>query len=378
MLSSIYLTGNTYNPTNPQHYGQPYMPDMSMDWRNFALTRLQYHGLRVVNPLELPWTETEVDFAEEAIDLANLGDERVRRALGMIDQCDGLLANLERPSFGTAMEIFYAHRTGKMVTVVRQGPYNPWVLSHSQARFNDIDLALQYIIGQQPYSDPVDWAIQYESILADRYEQMPPTGEPDFKIIGGDLPVLVLAPHATAFWREGEFHETESFTGSMAALLNRVTGCNVMHSNFCMAADPGWYLDTPFKQAMAEQIKSLNIGMVVMLMGATWQEAPGVQLSAYGLSNQLHSDRYHLYFSQLRNGLSQLEPISSKAFDQHIRPLADFVGDTLGLPVMVTRLHKRYRMPRLQGQQFSKATQAIAQFISDVGTHLEFHRKRGQ
>ena len=168
MLSSIYLTGNTYNPTNPQHYGQPYMPDMSMDWRNFALTRLQYHGLRVVNPLELPWTETEVDFAEEAIDLANLGDERVRRALGMIDQCDGLLANLERPSFGTAMEIFYAHRTGKMVTVVGQGPYNPWVLSHSQARFNDIDLALQYIIGQQPYSDPVDWAIQYESILADR------------------------------------------------------------------------------------------------------------------------------------------------------------------------------------------------------------------
>lgn len=31
---------------------------------------------------------------------------------------------------------------------------------------------------------------------------MPPYGEPDYKFAGGDIPVLVIAPHATAFWRE--------------------------------------------------------------------------------------------------------------------------------------------------------------------------------
>src|SRR5271154_2046317 len=139
----------------------------------------------------------------------------------MIDQCDTLLANLNKPNYGTPMEIFYAHRRGKVVTVVGQSPFSPWVLSHSQARFQDIDRALDFLIGEPPQFDPVAWALQYEGVLAERYEQLPPAGEPDYQFLGGELPVLILAPHATAFFREGEFQDADSFTGSMAALIHR-------------------------------------------------------------------------------------------------------------------------------------------------------------
>jgi hypothetical protein len=371
MLSSIYLTGGSLSPAQYSQ-SQGTSPGTGyLDWRTFALTSLQNHGLRVVNPLELPWSE--VDFLE-AIDLVNTGDERVKRALNLIDQCDGLLANLERPSYGTAMEIFYAHRSGKMVTVVGQAPFNPWVLSHSQARFNHIDRALQHIIGQQPHSNPVDFAIQYESLLADRYEQMPGYGEPDYKFIGGELPVLVLAPHATAFWREGEFHEQESFTGSMSVLLNRFTSCHTLHSNYCLAADTTWYLETPTRKAIAEIVKSAQIGMVIMLMGATWQEAPGIQLSHY--SKPSTADSGQIYYELLKGKLSQIEPIVPQAADNHIGPLATFLSQTLGLPVMAIRLHKRYRMPKLQGEHFKKTTLAIASFIKEVGHDLETQRKK--
>ncbi len=186
MLSSIYLTGGAIDPG---HLAQPPARSGSNlgatfpDWRTFALTRLQNYGLRVVNPLEFAWAD--VDMADLPIDIADSSNDRVRRSLDLIDQCDGLLANLERPSYGTAMEIFYAHRRGKMVTVVGPSPFNPWVLTHSQARFSDIDLALQYIIGQQPHSAPVSWAVQNEAQLSERYEQMPPPGEPDYKFTGG-------------------------------------------------------------------------------------------------------------------------------------------------------------------------------------------------
>jgi nucleoside 2-deoxyribosyltransferase len=117
------------------------------------MMRLTNHGLRVINPLEFAWTETDFNF-DDAIELADSSDQRVRRALDLIDQSDGLLANIERANYGTAMEIFYAHRRGKLVTVVGAAPFSPWVLSHSQARFADIDMALRYIIGNQPSLSP--------------------------------------------------------------------------------------------------------------------------------------------------------------------------------------------------------------------------------
>ena len=59
------------------------------------MMRLTNHGLRVINPLEFAWTETDFNF-DDAIELADSSDQRVRRALDLIDQSDGLLANIER------------------------------------------------------------------------------------------------------------------------------------------------------------------------------------------------------------------------------------------------------------------------------------------
>lgn len=172
MLSSIYLTGssleNYFNPYAEAAYAH------QADWRSFALTKLQRYGLKVVNPLEIAWSRPDLpDEALSAVDLEENIDHRVQRSLELIDQCDALLANLGQSSYGTAMEIFYAYRRRKMVTVVGHSPFSPWVLSHSQARFGDVEHALDYIIGEQPHSQPVQWALQYEALLAERYEELP-------------------------------------------------------------------------------------------------------------------------------------------------------------------------------------------------------------
>ncbi|MBI5173597.1 MAG: hypothetical protein HY986_11975 [Candidatus Melainabacteria bacterium] len=365
MLSSIYLTGASIDPGELSQVQNTAARNSSSqaDWRTFAMTRLTNHGLKVINPLELPWTETEFNF-DEAIDLAGTSDQRVRRALELIDQSDGLLANIERANYGTAMEIFYAHRSGKLVTVFGAAPFSPWVASHSQARFNYIDLALRYIIGNQPRSAPVDWAIHYESQLAERYEQMPPYGEPDYKFMGGQLPILVLAPHATAFFREGEFQEQESFTGAMAALMNRRTGCHTLSSNYCLVADPCYYQDTPFKAIIKDVIKNGQVGLVFMLMGATWQEAPGLQISFYGES------KGYDFENRLRLKLGALEEIGPQKQDDYIKPLAGFIAEEMKVPVLSVRMSKRYRMPRLQGMLFNKAADSLTAFLTECGAEL--------
>ena len=255
--------------------------------------------MKVVNPLEFPWND--FGFSEQVIDVIDLErniDERVQRSLNLIDQCDGLLANLNRPNYGTAMEIFYAYRHHKIVTVVGQGPFSPWVLSHSQARFTDIEHALEYIIGKQSQSEPLLWALQYESLLAERYEESPKAGEPDYRFIGGETPILVVAPHATAYFKEGEFQEAETFTGSMAALINRLSGSHALIANYCCMADPLSYFETPFCRALIDIIKAGQIGFVIILLGANWQENPGLQIQ-----NKEQMD----YTNRLRLALAPLE-----------------------------------------------------------------------
>ncbi|MBX9696055.1 MAG: nucleoside 2-deoxyribosyltransferase domain-containing protein [Cyanobacteria bacterium] len=356
MQATVYLTGDSVSAHEVM--GDPLGPD----WRSSAMLKLQKYGLRVVNPLELAWTSE----CTEAIEISDSADKRVRRALDLIDECDALIANLEQSTYGTAMEIFYAHRRGKMVTVIGPSPYSPWVVTHSQARFGDLNRAIDFIIDKYPSTAPLSWALQYEAQLSERYEQIPPAGEPDYKFLGGYLPVLTVAPHATAYWREGEFHEQDAFSGALASILNRTTGCHSMLTNYCCIADPCWYLETPFRRAMTDVIHAGKIGYVLFVLGSSWQEAPGLQVSYYGPSDEPFSQ----YVQLLKTKLSEIEPVADASFDLQVRPLAKFVHEVLNVPSIVLRLHKRYRMPRLQPQLYSKVSSLLAGFIAETGAEL--------
>lgn len=363
MNGTVYLTGDSI-------YARDYMGDMmARDWRSAAMLKLRNYGLRVVNPLELAWAVNSQE--GEPLAFADFADKRVRRALDLIDECDALLANLENSNYGTAMEMFYAHRQGKMVTVIGPSPYSPWVLTHSQARFNEIEPAINFIIDKNPNIAPLSWALQYEAQLSERYEQMPPSGEPDYKFLGGELPVLVVAPHATTYWHEGEFQEQDAFTGSIASVANRLTRCHAMLSNYCCAADPCWYLETPFRRAMSDVVKSGKVGLVVMLLGSTWHEAPGLQISTYGPVEE----KFSQYLNHLKNKLSEQEPVVCGGYDTPVRPLAKYTAEVLDVPTIIVRLHKRYRMPRLQPHLFTKVANLLSEFLSDTGVELARSQK---
>jgi len=352
MLSSIYLTGGTVDTQDIAVQG------LDADWRSLAMTKLHRCGLRVINPLEFAWgkeNEPTIEY-EEGLNV------RVRHSLELIDQCDALLANLNRPSYGTAMEIFYAFRRGKMVTVVGQSPFSPWVLSHSQARFGDIDHALDYIIEEQPQSLPLDWAIQYETLLAERYEELPQAGEPDYKFIGGELPILVVAPHATAYWKEGEFQEADAYTGSMAALLSKLSGCHTLLTNYCCVADPCSYLETPFCRAFIDIARAGQIALILFLLGASWHESPGLQMQLHGNADD--------YANRLKLRLMALENVLTDKSDNGVGNLPYFAAHELGINTIVLKMHKRYRMPRLQPEPYTLLNEALADFILEAGQEL--------
>ena len=344
-MSSIYLTGDVVETTDLLGFSP------EPDWRTLAMSKLQRYGMRVVNPIVGAWA------SDDGL------ERRVRRALDLIDQSDAILANLNTPGYGTPMEIFYAHRRGKIVAVVGQSPFSPWVLSHSMARFEDINHALDYIIEEYPRPDVLNWCLQFEGQLSEHYEQFPPSGELDYQFLGGDLPVLTVAPHSTAFFKESEFQEADTFTGCMSAAIHRTTGCHSMLSYYCSVADPIWHLETPMMRALGDIVKTGRVGMMLVMLGSPWHESPGLIVESAGPDHEELSNR-------LRLKLGAIEPVGTSYNDPQTKLLIDFVSNSLKIPILVLRTHRRYRMPRLQPEPFEQVIARVSEFVAEYGTEL--------
>ena len=92
------------------------------DWRSYVKSRVGEENC--LDPMRRDYRGHENDYAAEIV-AADRKD---------IEDSDIVLANCWKVSWGTAMEIFYAHSIGKRVLAVVPAflPVSPWVFHHSE------------------------------------------------------------------------------------------------------------------------------------------------------------------------------------------------------------------------------------------------------
>jgi hypothetical protein len=91
-------------------------------WRQECIALLGNQNC--IDPSET-WVREEADLS--------LAEKRklVESDLRLIDQCKGLIYHCWKPSFGSPMELFYAHQNRKLTAVVSLKPLSPWVSAHA-------------------------------------------------------------------------------------------------------------------------------------------------------------------------------------------------------------------------------------------------------
>jgi hypothetical protein len=123
-LPTLYLCGPINGCTDEE----------AMDWRGWVKTH--YAG-PTLDPMRRDYRGKE--------------DEAVNDIVGFdkidVMNSDVLLVNAPSPSWGTAMEVFFAFERGKLVVVVVQpnARISPWLRYHSHRIFQDFPSALQFI-----------------------------------------------------------------------------------------------------------------------------------------------------------------------------------------------------------------------------------------
>lgn len=113
MKPKLYLSGPIYGTT-----------DQEQEWRRIATEELE-DLYEILNPLDR-------DFRGTKFDVVN-SNSIVKADMMQVDNAHVVLANAEKPGWGTAMEIFYAHMKGKPVLffTTNDNP-SPWLLARAR------------------------------------------------------------------------------------------------------------------------------------------------------------------------------------------------------------------------------------------------------
>lgn len=108
-------------------------------WRERARELLVAQGFEVCDPMARDYRGREGDFAAELV-AADLADIR---------GCDAVLVSCARPSWGTAMEVRFAHAEAhKFVVGFLPDPEHasPWLLQHMHVLERDLEAAVRDIV----------------------------------------------------------------------------------------------------------------------------------------------------------------------------------------------------------------------------------------
>jgi nucleoside 2-deoxyribosyltransferase len=129
-MKMVYLAGPINGCTDEEANG----------WRHDFIERFAGSDFAFLDPMVRDYRGVEDDAYEEIIN----GD------LDDIDSCDIFLCNASVPSWGTAMELFYAFTSDPrtVIVVVPEGTrISPWVRGHTHYIVNTFDEAEKIIRG---------------------------------------------------------------------------------------------------------------------------------------------------------------------------------------------------------------------------------------
>lgn len=103
------------------------------DWR----TVMKGHFPDALDPMRRDYRGREDESVSEIVELDKQD----------IASCDVFVANCPQPSYGTAMEILYAHQIGKPVVVIvpTDRPVSPWIRYHSYRVVNRLQDAVSAV-----------------------------------------------------------------------------------------------------------------------------------------------------------------------------------------------------------------------------------------
>lgn len=92
-----------------------------------------------------------------------------------------------------------------------------------------------------------------------------------YRVLSGNLPVILSAPHAVNQFRGDDIRDAEKYTGGVVRYLSNATGCYSIFQLFTHA-DPNMEENEDYKNAIVNLIENYNIKLLLDIHSSTFSD----------------------------------------------------------------------------------------------------------
>ncbi|MDA8443098.1 MAG: hypothetical protein M0Z55_12135, partial [Peptococcaceae bacterium] len=195
-----------------------------------------------------------------------------------------------------------------------------------------------------------------------------PKQEDPMLFFPGTLPVLVSAPHSVRHWRNKKIKVSDQFTGAIAYLLHKLTGCSALAVAKLYGGDPNHDNPCIYKTRIGDICDQTKLKLVLDLHGAAREHEFDVDLGTAHGQNLLGCNEIQQVLERnLREfGLGKVERNHFAAAGPNT--VANFAAQQLGIPAVQLEINKQYRVPAQNPSGFHRLLAALAASIEDLSS----------
>lgn len=143
----------------------------------------------------------------------------------------------------------------------------------------------------------------------------------NYKIIRGNIPIMLSAPHSVNHFRNGQKKWADLWTGGIALYLQQITGCHLIY-NACFAEkDPNF--DVPenndYQTALKQYLKNTPIYVLLDLHGSSASREYAVELGTAPLPDKSEQEKQEDLTSL--HSIKIIEDVVMSSFNQNFAKL---------------------------------------------------------
>ncbi|MBN5380788.1 hypothetical protein JY493_27120 [Serratia marcescens] len=217
--------------------------------------------------------------------------------------------------------------------------------------------------------DHVKEAIEIQKEADKNQDAEPSEGEAWFKVIPGDSPIIISAPHATQPFREGKYRFSDGGgTAALAVMLGKITNSTVIYTTKASPSDPNYYDNNDYKGRLAEIIQAKKPKLILDIHGSHPFRPYEVDIGTLNGKSLLGNDNLVTgLIASLRNeGLSNF---SNNYFAASKNETVAKFGAAHGVSSMQLEITSVWMVPgdgNYESHRFAQILQGLVRFVEKV------------
>ena len=143
----------------------------------------------------------------------------------------------------------------------------------------------------------------------------------NYKIIRGNIPIMLSAPHSVNHYRNGQKKWADLWTGGIALYLQQITGCHLIY-NACFAEkDPNFDAsdNNDYQKVLKQYLKNKSIYVLLDLHGSSASREYAVELGTAPSPDKSEQEKQEDLTSL--HGIKIIEDVVMSAFNQNFAKL---------------------------------------------------------